>query len=37
MSQSASSVSYVEALDDEQSHELMAYADADTNRPGESQ
>jgi hypothetical protein len=36
-SQAGSPLSYVEALDNEQSHELMAYADADTNRPGESQ
>jgi len=32
-----SAISYVEALDNEQPHELMAYADAETNRPGESQ
>jgi hypothetical protein len=37
VSQSGSAISYVEALDDEQPHELMAYADADINRPGESQ
>jgi hypothetical protein len=39
VSQSGSAISYVEALDDEQPHELMAYADADaeSNRAGESQ
>lgn len=37
ISQSGSAVSYVEALDNEQSHELMAYADSDIARPGESQ